>query len=76
MPRYPALARQMGMAGIVRVYVVIDENGKVIEVPKCDGPTILRTAAESAARQWVFAPSLSQGQPVRVSGYIDFNFIL
>jgi TonB family protein len=76
MPRYPAVARQMGMAGMVRVFVIIDENGKVIEVPKTDGPAILRTAAESAARQWVFAPSLSQGQPVRVSGYIDFNFIL
>jgi TonB family protein len=76
MPRYPAVARQMGLAGMVRVYVVIDESGKVVEVPKSDGPAILRVAAESAARQWVFAPSLNQGQPVRVSGYIDFNFIL
>jgi protein TonB len=66
----------MGLAGMVRVYVVIDESGKVVEVPKSDGPAILRVAAESAARQWVFAPSLNQGQPVRVSGYIDFNFIL
>lgn len=76
MPRYPPVARQMGMAGMVRVYVVIDESGKVLEVPKSDGPAILRTAAESAARQWTFAPSFSQGQPVRVMGYIDFNFIL
>ncbi len=76
MPRYPPVARQMGMAGMVRVYVVIDENGKVIGVPKSDGPAILRTAAESAARQWIFAPSLSQGQPVRVIGYLDFNFTL
>jgi TonB family protein len=75
-PRYPPVARQMGMAGMVRVYVVIDENGKVIEIPKSEGPAILRTAAESAARQWVFAPSLSAGQPVRFSGYIDFNFTL
>lgn len=76
MPRYPSIARQMGMAGIVRVYVVLDENGKVIEIPKSDGPALLRTAAESAARQWVFGPSLSEGRPVRVSGYIDFNFTL
>jgi TonB family protein len=76
LPRYPPSARQIGMAGMVRVYVVIDENGKVIGVPKSDGPAILRTAAESAARQWIFAPSLSAGQPVRISGYIDFNFTL
>jgi protein TonB len=66
----------MGMAGMVRVYVVLDENGKVIEIPKSDGPALLRTAAETAARQWVFGPSLSEGRPVRVSGYIDFNFTL
>jgi len=76
LPHYPPVARQMGMAGMVRVYVILDENGKVIEVPKSDGPALLCTAAEAAARQWVFGPSLSEGRPVRVSGYIDFNFTL
>jgi TonB family protein len=76
LPRYPANARQLGIGGMVRVYVVLDQNGKVIDIPKSDGPAILRTAAESAARQWVFAPALSGGQPVRVIGYIDFNFTL
>ena len=76
MPIYPTVARQMGMTGIVRVYLVLDENGKVIEISKSDGPALLRTAAETAARQWVFAPSLSEGRPIRVTGYIDFNFTL
>jgi TonB family protein len=76
LPHYPPVARQMGIAGMVRVYVVLDENGKVIEVPKSDGPALLCTAAETAARQWVFVPSLSEGRPVRVRGYIDFNFTL
>jgi TonB family protein len=76
LPRYPTVARQMGIAGMVRVYVVFDENGKVIDVPKSDGPALLSTAAETAARQWVFGPSLSEGRPVRISGYIDFNFTL
>ncbi len=76
LPHYPSVARQMGMAGMVRVYVILDENGKVIDVPKSDGPALLRTSAETAARQWVFGPSLNEGRPVRVSGYIDFNFTL
>lgn len=76
MPRYPIVARQMGMSGIVRVYIVLDENGKVIQVPKSDGPALLRTAAETAARQWVFPPTSREGRPVRVTGYIDFNFTL
>ncbi len=76
LPHYPSVARQMGMVGMVRVYVILDENGKVIDVPKSDGPALLRTSAETAARQWVFGPSLNEGRPVRVSGYIDFNFTL
>jgi TonB family protein len=76
LPHYPSVARQMGITGMVRVYVILDEDGKVIEVPKSDGPALLRAAAENAAKQWVFTPSLSAGRPVRVSGYIDFNFTL
>ena len=76
LPHYPTVARQMGMVGMVRVYVVLDEKGRVVEVPKTEGPALLRTAAESAARQWLFAPSLSDGHLIRVSGYIDFNFTL
>ncbi len=76
LPHYPAVARQMGMAGMVRVYVVLDEKGRVIEVPKSDGPAMLRTAAEAAAKQWLFGPALSDGRPLRFSGYIDFNFTL
>ncbi|MEP6718769.1 MAG: energy transducer TonB [bacterium] len=73
LPHYPPFGRKMGMAGMVRVYVILDEKGRVVEVPKTDGPSLLRSAAESAARQWLFAPSLSDGRPIRVSGYIDFT---
>jgi TonB family protein len=76
MPRYPTVARQMGMTGMVRVYIVLDENGKVIEVRKSDGPALLRAAAETAARHWDFAPTVREGQPVRVTGDDDFNFTL
>ncbi|HKP45777.1 MAG TPA: TonB family protein [Pyrinomonadaceae bacterium] len=75
LPQYPPVARQMGMAGMVRVYVVFDESGKVIDIPKSEGPTLLRTAAENAARHWLFGPT-NNGQAARVSGYIDFNFTL
>ena len=61
---------------MVRFYVMLDETGRVVEVPKIDGPTLLRAAAEAAARQWLFAPSLRDGHPIRVAGYIDFNFTL
>ena len=75
-PQYPQVARQMGMKGMVRVYVVFDENGKVIDIPKSDGPALLRTAAETAARLWIFGSRPTDGRPLRMSGYIDFNFTL
>jgi TonB family protein len=75
-PRYPTIARQSGAAGLVRVHVIVDENGKVIAVSRSEGPMLLRSAAEEAARQWSFDGISSNGQPTRVSGYIDFTFTL
>ena len=75
-PRYPPLARQNGTTGVVRVYVLVDESGKVVEVSRSEGPFLLRQAAEDAARHWSFSAVDGDGGPVRFSGYIDFNFTL
>ena len=76
LPRYPPMARKAGAAGLVRVHVVVDENGKVVEVSGSEGPTLLRQVAEDAARQWYFEGIAGPGQQVRFTGYIDFNFTL
>jgi TonB family protein len=75
-PVYPTLARQMGTTGLVRVHVVLDETGKVVEVSKTEGPMLLRRASEDAARQWFFEAPSSDGRPGRWTGYIDFTFTL
>jgi TonB family protein len=74
-PTYPTTARNAGVAGTVRVYAIIDENGKVW-VTNSDGPSLLRKAAEDAAKGWTFPPTLVSGRPVRVAGYLDFDFKL
>ncbi len=76
LPRYPPLARQSGTGGLVRVYVVIDENGEVIEISRSEGPLLLRRAAEDAARQWRFDANPGAATQTRLSGYLDFNFAL
>jgi TonB family protein len=73
-PKYPSMARQNGVNGLVRVHVVVDETGKVVGVYRSEGPMLLRPAAEEAARHWSFEAASSEGRPVRVRGYIDFNF--
>ena len=75
-PAYPALAKQAGAAGLVRVHVIVDESGKVIEVSKSEGHVLLRRVAEDAARQWFFDTNLPGDRPTRLTGYIDFNFTL
>ena len=75
-PAYPPLAKQAGASGLVRVHVIVDETGKVVEVSKSEGHVLLRRVAEDAARQWFFDTNLSNNRPSRLSGYIDFNFTL
>jgi periplasmic protein TonB len=76
LPRYPPLAKRAGAAGLVRVHVVVDETGRVVEVSSSEGPPLLRQVAEDAARQWSFEGIAGPGQHVRFTGYIDFNFTL
>ena len=76
LPVYPPLAKQNRASGMVRVYVVVDETGKVVEVSRSVGPLLLRRAAEEAARQWSFSAIHGVENPVRFSGFIDFNFTL
>ena len=74
-PVYPSQAKTHNVTGTVRVFAIIDENGK-IWVTNSEGPTLLRKAAEEAARAWTFPPSLVNNKPVRLAGYIDFDFKL
>jgi len=75
-PSYPATARSARITGKVTVFLMLDEKGAVATVERTDGPALLRRAAEDAARRWKFRPTLINGQPVRVSGFINFNFAL
>ena len=72
-PTYPAVAKQTGVVGTVRVFAIVDEHGKVW-VTHSEGPNLLRRAAEDAAKRWSFPPTMVSGKTVRVAGYIDFEF--
>ena len=74
-PSYPSAAKSHNVVGTVRVFAIVDENGK-IWVTNSEGPTLLRAAAEEAARNWTFPPSTFNGKPARIAGYLDFDFKL
>ena len=75
-PIYPEPAKRMRVSGMVSVEVVLDETGKVISATAMSGPTILREAATQAALKARFSPTKLSGQPVKVSGTINYKFAL
>jgi TonB family protein len=75
-PIYPPTARTLRQTGVVRLEVLVDEQGKVTAVQNMSGPTLLQTAAKDAVRKWKFKPFTRDGQPVKATGYLSFNFNL
>jgi TonB family protein len=75
-PNYPQIARAARVSGNVTVYLVVNEKGEVESVQRADGPQQLQAAAVEAARRWKFNPTEIDGRPVRVSGFLSFNFAL
>lgn len=73
-PEYPQAARKNRDEGVVRVRIVIDELGRVIDAEAIEGPESLRAAAVTAAFKSEFTPTRLMGQPVKVSGVIVYNF--
>lgn len=74
-PEYPAAAQAVKASGEVKVQILIDETGNIVSAAAVSGHPLLRQAAEQAARQSKFKPTLLSGQPVKVSGVIVYNFI-
>jgi periplasmic protein TonB len=73
-PIYPPIAKQMKAWGEVQVEITIDENGRVIEAKAISGPSVLRAAAEEAARKWVFRPLRVDGKSMKQRDVLTFNF--
>jgi TonB family protein len=56
-PRYPDLARRMGLTGIVRIEVVVSADGAVKEARVAGGHPVLASAALEAVKKWKFEPA-------------------
>lgn len=74
-PDYPYIARIRRVGGQVQVKIVIDEKGNVTSAKALTGHSFLRLAAENAALESKFTPSLLAGKPIKVTGTIVFNFV-
>jgi protein TonB len=57
------------------VQVLIDEEGNVVSARAVSGHPLLQAASVTAARQAKFEPMTLAGEPVKVTGVIQYNFV-
>ena len=74
-PEYPKLARQTGAKGAVRLTATVGKDGKVKAVKVLSGHPMLQAAAVEAVKQWLYKPTLLNGQPVETDTEIQLNFV-
>jgi len=75
-PVYPPLAKQARIQGVVKLSAVISKDGTIMELAVISGHPLLVPAALEAVKQWVYQPTLLNGEPVEVATQIDVNFTL
>ena len=75
-PAYPADALKRGVAGDVRLRLVVDARGRVVDaaVVRADPPRVFDAAATAAARRWRYAPIGPKGSDVTVTAHVDVAF--
>ena len=77
-PQYPADCKTERVQGIVMLRAVIDKAGYVADLKPINEfvDPRLRDAAVTAVKQWRYATTLLNGDPVEVVTQIDVNFTL
>ena len=75
-PRYPDLARQARIQGVVLLEANISTEGTVENLRVIAGHPLLSQAAVEAVYQWQYQPTLLNGQPVPVVTTISVRFTL
>ena len=74
-PPYSPVARAAKASGTVVVQVTVDEDGNVVSAQAVSGHPLLQPAAVAAARGAKFSPTKLSGQPVKVTGILQYNFV-
>ena len=75
-PAYPELARRARVSGTVRLVGVIARDGTIEHLQVVSGNPLLVGSAVAAVRQWIYKPTMLDGQAVEVIAPIDVIFTL
>jgi len=76
LPIYPQIAAATRVQGTVRLTALIGKDGTVQNLQPVSGPSLLVKAATDAVKQWVYQPTVLNGEPVEVQTQLDVTFNL
>ena len=68
-PRYPELAKNLHVSGVVKVQIVIAPDGKIISTKVLGGHPLLVSSVEETLKNWKYAPASSE-----TTTQLEFNF--
>ena len=75
-PEYPIEAKAAKVSGVVKVIVVVDEDGKVIWARIQSGHPLLQSSVRSVACRARFKPIKVAGRPIKAFGVLTYRFVL
>ncbi|MGA2882385.1 MAG: TonB family protein [Bryobacteraceae bacterium] len=75
-PEYPPIARSARISGVVRLIGTIGKDGTIQNLQVVSGHPMLTRAALEAVRQWIYKPTLLNGNAVEVIAPIEVTFTL
>lgn len=75
-PTYPKVARDARVGGDVLLRVTVDEEGNVTNEQILSGHPLLIQAAIDAVKEWKYAPTILDGEPVPVIALVTVSFTL
>lgn len=75
-PKYPPEAKAAHITGVVKLSALIGKDGSIQNLEVISGEPLLAQSALEAVKQWVYQPTLLNGQPVEVVTQIDVNYTL
>jgi len=75
-PLYPELARVARVQGHVKLTVVVDAQGRVVNAQLIGGHPLLVQAALDAVHKYVYSPTMVNGVAAEVVTQVDVEFVL
>jgi hypothetical protein len=73
-PEIPGWAMGLDVDPVVKLDVLIDEKGNLVEAKPISGPRVLQASAQRAVALWVFEPGLSDGKPTETHLTLTVEF--